>query len=264
PYERRGSGGAAAQVGERGVGPGLSPGNLTHSPTLSMLATQAGVILGTAAYMSPEQAKGLPADHRSDVFSFGSVLYEMLSGRQPFQGDTAPDVLASVLAREPDMNGLPQGLNPRLIELVRRCLEKNPKRRWQAVGDLRSEIEIVSSAPYAAQSTIGLAAPSRPLWKRVMPALVAAILAGAGVALGMWVSKSAPPTPTVTRFTFILPESQPFISTAIPLVAISPDGTQLVYSAGQRLYVRAMSELTARPIAGTEAPERGFVGGPFF
>ena len=99
------------------------------------------MILGTAAYMSPEQAKGLPADHRSDVFSFGCVLYEMLTGRQPFQGDTAPDVLASVLARDPDLTTLPGNLNPRVHELVRRCLEKQPKRRWQAMGDLRAELE---------------------------------------------------------------------------------------------------------------------------
>src|SRR5436190_3441404 len=78
--------------------------NAANSPTLSMMASQAGIILGTAAYMSPEQAKGFPADHRSDIFSFGSVLFEMLSGRQPFQGETAPDVLASVLAREPDIS----------------------------------------------------------------------------------------------------------------------------------------------------------------
>ena len=79
--------------------------NVANSPTLSMTATNAGIILGTAAYMSPEQAKGFAADHRSDVFSFGVVLYEMLTGRQPFQGETAPDVLASVLIREPSSSG---------------------------------------------------------------------------------------------------------------------------------------------------------------
>ena len=121
--------------------------DLTHSPTLSMMATQAGMILGTAAYMSPEQAKGAPADHRSDIFSFGSVLYEMLTGRQPFHGDSAPDILASVLAREPDLTALPLHLNPRLLELLRRCFEKTPKRRWQAVGDLRAELETIVAVP---------------------------------------------------------------------------------------------------------------------
>src|SRR5207344_355716 len=106
---------------------------LTHSPTLSLAGTFAGVILGTAAYMSPEQAKGLPADQRSDVFSFGVVLFEMLTGRQPFQGETAPEILASVLIREPELGGLPPNLNPRLPDLLKRCLDKNPKRRWQAI-----------------------------------------------------------------------------------------------------------------------------------
>ena len=87
-------------------------GSAGNSPTLSMMATQAGLILGTAAYMSPEQAKGFPADHRSDVFSFGTVLFEMLTGRQPFRGDTAPDVLASVLVREPELDALPSRSAP--------------------------------------------------------------------------------------------------------------------------------------------------------
>src|SRR5438128_2242809 len=87
---------------------------------IAPFAPEAGLILGTAAYMSPEQAKGFPADHRSDVFSFGVVLYEMLTGRQPFQGETAPDVLASVLAREPELTRLPSDLNPRMTDLVRR------------------------------------------------------------------------------------------------------------------------------------------------
>src|SRR5438874_9863294 len=158
----------------------------THSPTLSMVATQAGVILGTAAYMSPEQAKGLPADHRSDVFSFGCVLYEMLTGRQPFQGETVPDVMASVLARDPDLNGLPPNLNPRLPDLLKRCLDKHPKRRWQAVGDLRAEIEAIAVAPRAVPTVQVVAAPPKPSWKRGVPAVAGAIMASAITGAVMW------------------------------------------------------------------------------
>src|SRR5262249_16162428 len=111
--------------------------NLSNSPTWTMAATNAGVILGTAAYMSPEQANGLSVNARSDVFSFGSVLYEMLTDRQPFQGRTVSEIIASVLVREPDWNSLPPNLNPRIHELLRRCLEKDPKNRWQASGDVR-------------------------------------------------------------------------------------------------------------------------------
>ena len=111
------------------------------------MATQAGMILGTASYMSPEQARGMTADHRSDIFSFGVVLYEMLTGRQPFQGETVSDVLASVLARDPDLASLPPDLAPRLSDLLRRCLEKQPKRRWQAIGDVRHELEVITSNP---------------------------------------------------------------------------------------------------------------------
>jgi serine/threonine protein kinase len=105
-------------------------GNLSNSPTLiSIAGTMAGMILGTAAYMSPEQAKGLNTDERSDVFSFGAVLYEMLTGRLAFQGDNVSEIFASVLAREPDFSLIPAKLNARIQELLKRSLEKNPKRR---------------------------------------------------------------------------------------------------------------------------------------
>jgi serine/threonine-protein kinase len=104
--------------------------NLSFSPTLSLGATQAGVVLGTAAYMSPEQARGSNTDARSDIFSFGCVLFEMLTGRAVFDGDTVSDVLASVLKSDPDFDLLPDNLNPRIRDLLRRCLEKNPRRRW--------------------------------------------------------------------------------------------------------------------------------------
>src|SRR5262249_45138292 len=105
---------------------------MSNSPTLTLAGTNPGVILGTAAYMSPEQARGRAADQRSDVFSFGCVLYEMLTGRQAFQGEEVSDVLASVLKSDADFNLLPPQLNPRIREVLRRCLEKNPKVRWHA------------------------------------------------------------------------------------------------------------------------------------
>jgi serine/threonine-protein kinase len=139
-------------------------GSGANSPTLSMMATQAGLILGTAAYMSPEQAKGFPADHRSDVFSFGTVLYEMLAGRRAFQGDTPAETMAAVLMREPDFAALPSNLNPRLLELLRRCLDKNARRRWQAAGDLRAEIEAIRAAPPPA--AVSSSPAPRPFWIR--------------------------------------------------------------------------------------------------
>ena len=114
---------------------------MTHSPTLSVAGTYPGVILGTAGYMSPEQAKGYEADQRSDLFSVGCILYELLSGRQAFEGETASEILAASPEVEADFTALPPRFNPRLVELLRRCLEKNPKKRWHAAADVRVEIE---------------------------------------------------------------------------------------------------------------------------
>src|SRR6185436_6330254 len=120
-----------------------------NSPTLSLAATAQGVILGTAAYMSPEQARGQMVDRRTDIWAFGCVLFEMLTGRHAFRGDHVSDILASVLAREPEYTDLPASLRPRLKDALRRCFEKNPKRRWQAIGDLRVELEQILADPAA-------------------------------------------------------------------------------------------------------------------
>jgi eukaryotic-like serine/threonine-protein kinase len=229
-----------------------SPGssNLTHSPTLSLMATQMGVILGTAAYMSPEQAKGLPADHRSDVFSFGVVLYEMLTGRQPFHGETAPDVLASVLARDPDLAVFPPTLHPRLVELVKRCLDKQPKRRWQAIGDVRAELETIAATPFETTARLH----RRPGWASAAMLLVALVaVAALSSAVTMYLRPAT--TPIVTRFMFTLGEGERFTNDGRLLVAISPDGARMIYVANTRLYIRAFSELNAKPIAGSEGAQ---------
>jgi serine/threonine-protein kinase len=231
--------------------------SISNSPTLSALATNAGVILGTAAYMSPEQAKGFDADRRSDIFSFGCILFEMLTGRQPFQGDTVADVLASVLAREPDLTKLPANLNPRLLELLHRCLEKDPRKRWHAAADTRVEIEAILADPR------GLVIPpqptfiQKPLWKRAIPVLAGLLVAAALAALATWYLKPSP-AGMVTRFPFTLPEGQQFTGTGRQLVAISPDGTQFVYVANNRLYLKPMRELNSIAIQGTEVHQDVF------
>ncbi|MGQ0735860.1 MAG: protein kinase domain-containing protein, partial [Acidobacteriota bacterium] len=143
--------------------------------------TLPGMILGTAAYMSPEQAKGFEADQRSDLFSFGCILYELLTGRQAFEGDTASEILASVLKSDADLTALPSRLNPRLVELLRRCLEKNPKKRWHAAADVRVELESVADQAMVADEPRTAAPAPAAIRTRVL-ALGAAALAGAAMA----------------------------------------------------------------------------------
>jgi Protein kinase domain/WD40-like Beta Propeller Repeat len=218
--------------------------NLSNSPTLSVMATNAGMILGTAAYMSPEQARGENTDGRSDIFSFGCVLYEVLTGRQGFQGRTVSDILASVLARELDFSMLPARLNPKISQLIRRAVEKEPKRRWQAVGDMRVEIEAAMANPYEE------AAVSRPLWKRAIPIVVTAVVVATAMAGIMWNPRTTRPA-GLTRFPFVIPEGERFTRTGRHVVAISPDGANLVYVANNQLYLRTMAEMESRPIQGT-------------
>jgi serine/threonine-protein kinase len=231
--------------------------DVANSPTLSMMATNAGIILGTAAYMSPEQAKAFPADHRSDVFSFGVVFYETLTGRQPFQGETAPDILASVLVREPELQRLPSDLNPRIAELLRRCLEKNPKRRWQAMGDLRAELEAIASSPRPVIASVVPVAPPRPLWRRVLPVATASVVAALLGAAAVWQLKPSPPR-EITRFTITLPDDQVLTGVGSRVFDISPDGRHVAFTAAGTIYVRPMSDLIATPIQITQSEQNSY------
>jgi len=217
-----------------------------------MAATNAGMILGTAGYMSPEQARGHEADQRSDVFSFGCVLYEMLTGRRAFQGETVTDIIASVVARDPDFRALPAGIHPRTEDVLRRCMAKNRKDRWHAIADVRVELESIAADPHGMNLQSDARVERRPLWKRAMPAMITGIVvAMAAIGGTVAVMKRAPASSNVTRFSFITPEGQTLDNSARNLLAISPDGLNIVYAASQQLYLRTMGEIEPRPIPGT-------------
>jgi serine/threonine protein kinase len=216
-----------------------APGrDISHSPTVTSGGTKQGVILGTAAYMSPEQARGKPVDRRTDIWSFGCVLYEMLAGRKAFEGETVSDVMVSVLTREPDWKSLPEGLPPRVRDLLRRCLQKDPKRRLHDVADARLEIEDSASEPAAeTRPARSDQAPRRGRWIALAAtALVSAVLAGV---LASRLPRRAPAalSPQVTRLARI---THPTSRTEWP--SWSPDGSLLAYASDRsgnfEIYVR--------------------------
>src|SRR5215475_6214141 len=159
----------------------------SNSPTLlSAAAMSGGVILGTAGYMSPEQAKGHSADQRSDIFSFGCVLFEMLTGLQTFHAETVTETLAAILMREPDLNALPSNLHPKIEELIRRCLAKNRKERWHAVADVRFEIASMMADPHGLKLRSVYEPEHRPLWQWALPVVAAVILVVVLIAAVVW------------------------------------------------------------------------------
>jgi Tol biopolymer transport system component len=227
--------------------------SLTHSPTLSLAGTYPGVILGTAGYMSPEQAKGFEADQRSDIFSFGCILYELLTGRQAFEGETASEILASVLKSDVVWSALPARLNPRLIELLKRCLEKNPKKRWHAVADVRVEIESLIGNGLVIDVPARHVAPRRSVWKTALTTALFTIVGSALAAYLAWTMKPASPAP-IMRFTIVTPEGQVPTHLGRQALALSPDGTQVVYVADGRFYRRQLAAADIRAIPGSDLP----------
>jgi serine/threonine protein kinase len=228
--------------------------NLSNSPTLSRLATNAGMILGTAAYMSPEQAKGLEVDRRTDIFAFGCVLYEMLTGRQAFQGDTVSDILADVLRAEPDMNRLPSDTPQRFRQLLAKCLQKDRVWRLQSAGDARIEIRDIRNNP--AVPILPVAAPARRGRERLF--WIAALLVLAGVAVTLSVPYfRVPAASDELRAEIMTPPTTDPMS-----FAISPDGSKLVFIASgnsiSRLWLRSMDSTGAQPLAGTDGASYPF------
>ena len=229
------------------VSPGSSA-NAANSPTLTRNQTAMGTIIGTAAYMSPEQARGRTVDRRADIWAFGAVFYELLTGRAAFPGDTITDILAAVVTRDPDWATLPATTPASIRLLLARCLEKDPKRRLRDIGDAQLELDTdhVSGGASAVE-------PRRSRWPAA-PWILAALLAVAlGAVLAATLGRGVVSGPPVRRFTIDIPaKSAPNWNDFD--VAISRDGTQVVYNCREgntvSLCLRSLDTLTARRIAG--------------
>ena len=231
---------------------GTAVSDATASPTITSPAmSHMGMILGTAAYMSPEQAKGRQADKRCDVWAFGAVLFEMLTGQRAFKGDDVSDTLAAVLRQEIDLTTLPASTPAPVRRLIARCLDRDVKRRLRDIGEARIVMDDPAALVTGDTSPITPSRPARPTWRRAIPVVLSALAAGALAGTAAWYLKPAPAL-RITRFQLTLPDGQPFTGLARRVIDISPDGAQIVYAANGRLYIRSMSELDATVIPGTE------------
>ena len=231
----------------------------SESPTLTAAATQMGVIMGTAAYMSPEQARGETVDKRADIWAFGCVLYEMLTGGRSFEGRTVSDTLASVLARDPDLDALPTNTPPAVHRLLRRCFEKDPKKRLRDVAEGMLQLEDGLATQLEPPAAPDAASRQVQLWQRPLSVALIVMLVAMGTGLTVWSLMGSGGTTSLPlrRFALDLGPALPIpVANVRAMPAWSPDGTRLVYAAYHtgtlQLYLRALDELEARPIAGTE------------
>jgi Tol biopolymer transport system component len=247
--------------------PAVPQGNPVVSPTLTVrAATQAGLILGTAAYMAPEQARGQTVDRRADIWSFGAVLFEMLSGKMPFQGDNVTDILASVVKLEPEWSDLPPSTPPAIRKLAARCLTKDRKRRLQAIGEARLTIEDYLANPAGGIEQVTVEkSPKRQTPARWWIALTSLLFIGFA-----WIStihfRETPPPERVIRFLIPAPPRS-----NIYTFAISPDGRYVVFAAGvdgkRKLFLQPLDTVVPQELRGTEdalypfwSPDSRFIG----
>jgi len=243
-----------------GIAKALEQDTLTSAPQSPMLttpATQIGVILGTAAYMSPEQAKGKQIDQRADIWAFGCVLYEMLTGQPAFGGEDVPTTLARVIANDTDIESLPAAISPAVRQTIQVCLQKDVEKRLHAIGDVKLALEgAFETVPPQAGDAVTVA---RPIWDRPIPVAAATVLAtGFVVGLAAWSlwHTPEPEPPSLNRFDYELPEDRTFRNTGRRVMTLSPDGRHFVYNSDDGFYLRTMSELGARLMPGTETEAR--------
>jgi Protein kinase domain/WD40-like Beta Propeller Repeat len=231
-------------------GSGSMTPDLSMSPTV-VDGTQVGVILGTAGYMSPEQARGKAVDRRTDVWAFGCVLYEMLTGRRVFQGETVTDVLGAIVHRDPDWRALPATTPAAIRSLVERCLRKDIGRRTQSIGDVRIALEEYQENPTSGEPVA--AVPAAALRSRTMQAVPWVLSALAAIAAGVmgFYSRSAPAAERVSRFSVEIGDRPLYQD--MSGIAISSDGSRVAYNqidtAVRRLTVRPMDQLVGRVVA---------------
>ena len=231
------------------------------SPGPGVRATEAGVILGTAAYMSPEQARGRPVDKRTDIWAFGCVLYEMLTGRPVFAGKTMSDLLAAVLTTDPDWTTLPEETPAPIRKLLRRCLEKDRKRRLDSAADARLEIDDVLAAPPGEASVVTRPRPTWQKWSIAAAVLIVVIISAAAAV-------TIRRQPAAYPMHFAIP-----VSGEVSQLALSSDGRLLAFvtpdeTTGKNiLSVQAIGQQQATPLAGTEgasypfwSPDAAYVG----
>ena len=234
------------------------------SPTLTSPATRAGVLLGTAAYMAPEQARGKPVDRRADIWAFGCVLYEMLTAERSFAGETMSDILAAIIRADPDWKALPTNVPPAIRHLLERCLEKEPKQRLQAIGDARIELEEARSTPRdsgIAASITGVPRlrNARPVVVWTIAGLVVGGILAAAVLLGLEGRRSSP-SPIYLSIALAPGQS---LDPEATNPSVSSDGTEIAYVAriggGQpQIWLRKLDDFAAKPIPGTEGAANPF------
>jgi serine/threonine-protein kinase len=245
-----------AKASESTGGSGI---NVTAMPTITSpaLMTGVGVVLGTAAYMSPEQARGRAVDARADIWAFGAVLYEMLTGRRAFDGDDVTETIANIVKSEPDWSALPTDTSVAVRALLRRCLNKDPDRRLRHIADARFNLEDAE--------TLALPAPRPSAPARALPWAVAAIALVAAAALA-WIAWGRAPraekAAASVRLEMNLPPGVELFTASSRTVAVSPDGTRIAFigvRGGSRyVFVRALNQIEATPLRGSDGPTACF------